>query len=70
VPVTRKGQTTIPQESRKKHRLREGAKLDREDEANRILLRKASSTRDLIGTSKSTYDQMKKRLNEIRQENT
>ena len=66
--VTRKGQTTIPQELREKYGLKEGTKLDAVDAGDGILLRKALSTRDLAGTSKSTYDQLRKRLNEIRRE--
>jgi len=68
VTVTRKGQTTIPQELREKYGLKEGTKLDAVDAGDGILLRKALSTRDLAGTSKSTYDQLRKRLNEIRRE--
>lgn len=66
--VTRKGQTTIPQELREKYGLKEGTKLDAVDAGDGILLRKALSTRDLTGTSKSTYDQLRKRLDEIRRE--
>lgn len=68
VTVTRKGQTTIPQELREKYGLKEGTKLDAVDAGDGILLRKVLSTRDLAGTSKSTYDQLRKRLNEIRRE--
>jgi len=68
VTVTRKGQTTIPQELREKYGLKEGTKLDAVDAGDGILLRKALSTRDLTGTSKSTYDQLRKRLDEIRRE--
>lgn len=68
VTVTRKGQTTIPQELREKYGLKEGTKLDVVDAGDGILLKKALSTRDLVGTSKNTYDQIQKRLNEIRRE--
>jgi len=66
--VTRKGQTTIPQQLRKKYRLTEGTKLDVIDTGEGVLLKKALSTADLIGTSNSTLSDLTKRLNEIRRE--
>ena len=68
VTITRKGQTTIPQELREKYGLSEGTKLDAIDTGDGILFKKALSTRDLVGTGKNTYDQLKKRLDEIRRE--
>lgn len=68
VTITRKGQTTIPQELRKKYGLKEGTKLDVTDTGEGILFRKAVSTRELVGTSKQTYDQLIERLDKIRRE--
>ena len=68
VVVTRKGQTTIPQQLRKKYELKEGTRLEVIDTGEGVLMRKALSTNDLIGTSKSTFNEMKKHLDEIRRE--
>ena len=68
VTVTRKGQTTIPQKLREKYELKEGTKLDVFDTGEGVLLKKALSTIDLIGTSKSNYQELRKRLDEIRRE--
>ena len=68
VIVTRKGQTTIPQELREKYGLKEGTRLDVFDTGEGVLLKKALSTIDLIGTSKSTLKELEKRLDEIRRE--
>ena len=43
-------------------------KLEVLDTGEGVLLRKAVSTGDLIGTSKKTVDELKKRLDEIRRE--
>ena len=66
--VTRKGQTTIPQKLREKYGLREGTKLDVIDTGEGVLLRKALSTIDLIGTSKRTLQDLTKHLDEMRRE--
>jgi AbrB family looped-hinge helix DNA binding protein len=66
--VTRKGQTTIPQKLREKYGLKEGTRLDVLDTGEGVLLKKAFSTVDLIGTSKSTLKELEKRLDEIRRE--
>jgi AbrB family looped-hinge helix DNA binding protein len=68
VVVTRKGQTTIPQTLREKYGLAEGTRLDVIDAGNGVLFKKAASTLDLIGTSKRTYDQLRRHLDEIRRE--
>jgi AbrB family looped-hinge helix DNA binding protein len=68
VLVTRKGQTTIPQKLREKYGLKEGTRLDVLDTGEGVLLKKAFSTIDLIGTSKSTLKELEKRLDEIRRE--
>jgi AbrB family looped-hinge helix DNA binding protein len=68
VVVTRKGQTTIPQELRRKYGLTEGTRLDVVDAGDGVLLKKTPSTDDLVGTSTRTYKQLQKRLEEIRRE--
>lgn len=68
VVVTRKGQTTIPQQLREKYGLKEGTELDVIDTGEGVLLKKTLSTTDLIGTSRSTFGEMKKHLEEIRRE--
>lgn len=68
VVLTRKGQTTIPKELREKYGLNEGAKLDVIDTGTGVLLRKAVSTVDLIGSSSRTYQEMKRELDRIRRE--
>jgi len=66
--VTRKGQAIIPQELREKYGLKGGTRLDVIDTGEGILLKKALSTGNLIGTSNSTYNQLKKHLNKVRRE--
>lgn len=68
VTVTRKGQTTIPKELREKYELSEGTKLQVVDTGEGVMFRKALSTIDLIGSSKKTFEDMKRRLDEIRRE--
>ena len=68
VTVTRKGQTTIPKELREKYNLSTGSRLEVIDTGDGVMLKKAQSTIDLIGSSKRTYDEMRHRLNEIRRE--
>lgn len=68
VVVTRKGQTTIPQTLREKYRLAEGTRLDVIDTGDGVLFKKAASTLDLAGTSRRTYDQLRRHLDEIRRE--
>jgi AbrB family looped-hinge helix DNA binding protein len=68
VTVTRKGQTTIPKELREKYELSEGTKLQVVDTGEGVMFRKAPSSIDLIGSSKSTFEDMKRRLDEIRRE--
>ena len=66
--VTRKGQTTIPQTLRKKYRLAEGTRLEVIDTGDGVLFKKAASTLDLVGTSRRTYDQLRRHLDDIRRE--
>lgn len=68
VTLTRKGQTTIPKELREKYRLSEGTKLQVIDTGEGVMFRKALSTIDLIGSGKKTFDEMKRRLDEMRRE--
>jgi AbrB family looped-hinge helix DNA binding protein len=68
VTVTRKGQTTIPKELREKYEMFEGAELEVVDAGVGVLFRKARSTADLIGSSKRSFGEMKRRLDEIRRE--
>jgi AbrB family looped-hinge helix DNA binding protein len=68
VTVTRKGQTTIPKDLRDKYGIREGTKLDAIDSGDGVLLKKSVSSLDLIGSSKYSYEELKKRLDAIRRE--
>lgn len=68
VTVTRKGQTTIPKDLRDKYGIREGTRLDAIDSGDGVLLRKTVSSIDLIGSSKFSYEDLKKRLDAIRRE--
>lgn len=68
VTVTRKGQTTIPKDLRQKYKMSEGAKLQVIDTGDGVMFRKAQSTLDLIGSSKRSFDEMRRRLDEIRRE--
>jgi AbrB family looped-hinge helix DNA binding protein len=68
VTVTRKGQTTIPKEFRDKYDLFEGTELEVIDMGEGIMFKKALSIIDLVGSSKRTYESMKRRLDEIRRE--
>lgn len=68
VVVTRKGQTTIPQTLREKYQLAEGTKLEVIDTGDGVLFRKCPSTLDLVGTSRRTYDQLRRHLDEVRRE--
>ena len=68
VVVTRKGQTTIPKGLRDKYGFREGTRLDAVDAGDGVLLRKSVSSADLIGSSKFSYEELKKRLDAIRRE--
>jgi AbrB family looped-hinge helix DNA binding protein len=68
VTITRKGQTTIPKELRQKYNMSQGTKLQVIDTGDGVMFRKAQSTIDLIGSSKRSFDEMKRRLDEIRRE--
>jgi AbrB family looped-hinge helix DNA binding protein len=68
VTLTRKGQTTIPKDLREKYDLVEGTKLQVVDTGEGVMFRKALSTVDLIGSSRKTFEEMKRQLYEIRRE--
>jgi len=69
VVVTRRGQTTIPIELRRKYRIEEGARLEVEDTGGGIVLKKKISTLDLLGTGKLSQRAAFKFLDKIREEN-
>lgn len=66
--VTRRGQTTIPQEIRKKLDIREGTRLMVEAEDGRVVFRKVPSIFDLAGKSKMTRDEAFRLLDKMREE--
>jgi AbrB family looped-hinge helix DNA binding protein len=69
VTVTRRGQTTIPIELRKKYGIEEGTSLDVEDTGSGILLKKATSTLDLVGTGTHSQKEVFRLLDKMREEN-
>jgi len=68
VVVTRRGQTTIPIEIRKKLGITEGTLLRVTLRNNEIVLHKARSTFDLAGTGKLSYKKAIKLLDRMRSE--
>ena len=70
VKVTRKGQTTIPAEIRKRRGIREGSKLIVIDTEKGIILKPALSTADLAGSGSkhASVKEMKKKLDRLRNE--
>jgi AbrB family looped-hinge helix DNA binding protein len=68
VTVTRRGQTTIPIELRKKYGIEEGTALEIEDTGKGILLKKAKSTLDLVGTGKRSQKEVFELLDKMREE--
>ncbi len=70
VTITRKGQTTIPKELREKYGFVKGSVVEALDAGDGVLLKKAVTSLDLIGSGskKFTYDEMKRRLREMRRE--
>ena len=69
VVVTRRGQTTIPQEIRKKLDIREGTTLTVETEGGKIVFSKVPSIFDLAGKSKMTKNEAFRLLDKMREEN-
>jgi AbrB family looped-hinge helix DNA binding protein len=70
VVVTRKGQTTIPVNLRKKYRIVEGSKLEVIDSGEGVLLKPKLSFLDLggSGSGKATVKEMKELLDKLRNE--
>jgi len=68
VVVTRRGQTTIPIEIRKKLGITEGTILRVTLKNNEIVFHKVKSTFDLAGTSKLSYKKAVKLLDRMRSE--
>jgi len=68
VTVTRRGQTTIPAEFRRKYGIDEGSVLEIEDTGRGLLLRKARSTTDLIGTGRRSQKEIFDALDNMREE--
>jgi AbrB family looped-hinge helix DNA binding protein len=69
VNVTRRGQTTIPAEFRKKYGIEEGTILEVEDTDGGLLLKRIVSTIDLVGTGKASQHKIFARLDKMRAEN-
>jgi AbrB family looped-hinge helix DNA binding protein len=70
VLVTRKGQTTVPANLRKKYGISEGTRLLVEDTGKGILLKKTAGTVELIGSGSkhASVQEMKALLDEMRAE--
>jgi len=70
VKVTRRGQTTIPIEFRKRHRIEEGSRLVVEDKGDAIVLRPVPRLEDLGGflSKTTTVERMLKILDESRED--
>jgi len=68
VSVTRRGQTTIPAEFRRKYGIEEGSTLEIEDTGRGLLLKKARSTTDLVGTGKRSQREIFDALDKMRKE--
>lgn len=69
VTVTRRGQTTIPAEFRKKYKIEEGTTMEIQDTEEGLLLKKLVSTIDLIGTGKASQRDIFALLDRMRAEN-
>lgn len=70
VKVTRRGQTTIPIEFRKRHQIEEGSRLIVEDQGDAIVLRPVARLEDLGGflSKTTTVERMLKILEESRRD--
>jgi len=68
VVVTRRGQTTIPIELRRKLGIGEGSKLRVELEGHKVILTKLPSLFDLAGTSKLSAEEAFRQLGGMREE--
>ena len=70
VVVTRKGQTTIPVQFRRKFKIEEGTRLEVIETEEGILLKPKKSTVDLAGSGAkhATSKEMKRLLDKLREE--
>ena len=68
VVVSRRGQTTIPQEIRRKLDIREGTRLLVDAEGGKVVFRKVPSIFDLAGKSKMTKERAFRLLDKMRGE--
>jgi AbrB family looped-hinge helix DNA binding protein len=68
VVVTRRGQTTIPTEVRRKLGIEEGSKLRVDVQDQKVILTKVPSLFDLAGTSKLRQEEAFRQLDRMREE--
>lgn len=70
VKVTRRGQTTIPKEFRRKYDIQEGDSLLVEDEDGKIVMRRIKRLEDLGGADSElgTPEQLKAEVENLRKE--
>ncbi len=68
VVVTRRGQTTIPSEIRRKLGIQEGSRLRVEAEGGKVVLTKIPSLFDLAGTTKLSREEAFRQLDKMREE--
>jgi len=68
VVVTRRGQTTIPAELRRKYGINEGTRLEVLDTEQGIVFRKGRSTLDLAGSGKNSMKRVFELLDRMRKE--
>ncbi len=68
VVVTRRGQTTIPIEIRKRLGIGEGTRLRVETDGGKVVFTKVPSLFDLAGTSRLGKDEAFKLLDKMREE--
>lgn len=70
VKVTRRGQTTIPQELREKYGIKEGDDLMIEDIDGRLVIRRVPKLQDLAGTDSDSdeAEEVKKEVEKMREE--
>lgn len=70
VKVTRRGQTTIPVEFRRRHRIKEGSRLLIEDRGDALLVRPVPRLEDLGGTlsGKATLEEVLRTLERSRED--
>ncbi len=67
VVVTRRGQTTIPAEIRKRLGIEEGTRLSVNADGERVVFTKMPSLFDLAGTSKLTREEAIRLLDKMRE---